>query len=239
MNRGLLFKFEKKMKLLLWKERCYKFELFWFWISIHNTFLYVNIKVTENIWKVWLRCKNRLLQSFHLKFKCQKKSTDWPIFAFQLHEYLESKLPPDNIRIRIDSDDLSDTDEFHFDHDHENDGFTSREDIKRQGQEILNSKLKPKKKKSKKRNWTKENESQETQLSLKSYFLSIFTHALFFGLSFLWGFYLFWKIYLRQQISLFNISNFITLLFCLFYYYGMVFCNKWIINRSSILFYFL
>lgn len=69
----------------------------------------------------------------------------------KLNEYLTSKLPPDNIRVCIDTDDLSDTDEFHFDHDQENDGFTSREDIKRQGQEILNSKLKPKKKKTKKR----------------------------------------------------------------------------------------
>ncbi|KAL4218736.1 hypothetical protein ACF0H5_021324 [Mactra antiquata] len=70
----------------------------------------------------------------------------------KLHEYLEAKLPPDNIRIKIDTDDHSDSDEFHFDHDQENEGFTSRDDIKRQGQEILNSKLKPKKKKARKRN---------------------------------------------------------------------------------------
>ncbi|WAR30579.1 hypothetical protein MAR_033121 [Mya arenaria] len=70
----------------------------------------------------------------------------------RLHEYLEAKIPPDNIRIRIDTADDSDEDDFHFDHDQENDGFTSREDIKRQGQDILNSKLKPKKKKARKRN---------------------------------------------------------------------------------------
>ena len=74
------------------------------------------------------------------------------MFLLQLHQYLETRLPLDNIRIKIDSDDLSDSDEFHFDHDQENDGFTSRDDIKRQGQEILNSKLKPKKKKTRKRN---------------------------------------------------------------------------------------
>ncbi|XP_052224545.1 outer dynein arm-docking complex subunit 1-like isoform X2 [Dreissena polymorpha] len=70
----------------------------------------------------------------------------------KLSQYLESKLPPDNVRIRIDTDDHSDADDFHFDHDQENEGFTSREDIKRQGQEILHSKLKPKKKKPRKRN---------------------------------------------------------------------------------------
>lgn len=80
---------------------------------------------------------------------------DQPVAVMQrvdsekLHKYLETQQPNDNIRIRIDVDDHSDTDEFHFDHDQDNEGFTSREDIKRQGQEILNSKLKPKKKKRK------------------------------------------------------------------------------------------
>ncbi|OWF39919.1 hypothetical protein KP79_PYT04256 [Mizuhopecten yessoensis] len=69
----------------------------------------------------------------------------------KLHEYLESRLPPSNIRIKVDVDDGSDEDDFHFDHDQENEGLLSREDVKRLGQEMLNSKLKPKKKRSKKR----------------------------------------------------------------------------------------
>ncbi|XP_060071927.1 outer dynein arm-docking complex subunit 3-like [Ylistrum balloti] len=69
----------------------------------------------------------------------------------KLHEFLESRLPPSNIRIKVDVDDGSDEDDFHFDHDQENEGLLSREDIKRLGQEMLNSKLRPKKKRSKKR----------------------------------------------------------------------------------------
>ncbi|XP_033732656.1 coiled-coil domain-containing protein 151-like [Pecten maximus] len=69
----------------------------------------------------------------------------------KLHEFLESRLPPSNIRIKVDMDDGSDEDDFHFDHDQENEGLLSRDDIKRLGQEMLNSKLRPKKKRSKKR----------------------------------------------------------------------------------------
>ncbi|XP_062582302.1 outer dynein arm-docking complex subunit 3-like [Saccostrea cucullata] len=69
---------------------------------------------------------------------------------FKLHAYLESQLSPENIRIRIETDDGSDDDEFRFDHDQDNEGLLSREDIKRLGKELLNSKLKPKRKKGRK-----------------------------------------------------------------------------------------
>ncbi|XP_052789281.1 outer dynein arm-docking complex subunit 3-like [Mya arenaria] len=88
----------------------------------------------------------------NLGLKKNDQSQIHKVESEKLHEYLEAKIPPDNIRIRIDTADDSDEDDFHFDHDQENDGFTSREDIKRQGQDILNSKLKPKKKKARKRN---------------------------------------------------------------------------------------
>ncbi|XP_022325699.2 outer dynein arm-docking complex subunit 3-like [Crassostrea virginica] len=68
----------------------------------------------------------------------------------KLHAYLESQLTPENIRIRMEADDGSDEDEFHFDHDLDNEGHLSREDIKRLGKELLNSKLKPKRKKGRK-----------------------------------------------------------------------------------------
>ncbi|KAJ8321288.1 hypothetical protein KUTeg_001146 [Tegillarca granosa] len=68
----------------------------------------------------------------------------------KLHTYLEGKLPPENIRIRIDTDDGSDEDEFHFDHDQDNDGLMSRDDIKKLGTDLMNSKLKTKKKKGRK-----------------------------------------------------------------------------------------
>ncbi|XP_076091241.1 outer dynein arm-docking complex subunit 3-like [Mytilus galloprovincialis] len=68
----------------------------------------------------------------------------------KLHTYLENKLPADNVRIRLETDDGSDIDDFHFDHDQDNDGLLSRDDIKRQGMDFLNSKLKPKKKKGRK-----------------------------------------------------------------------------------------
>lgn len=68
----------------------------------------------------------------------------------QLHAYLESQLTPENIRIRMEADNGSDEDEFHFDHDLDNEGHLSREDIKRLGKELLNSKLKPKRKKGRK-----------------------------------------------------------------------------------------
>ncbi|XP_060557490.1 outer dynein arm-docking complex subunit 3-like [Ruditapes philippinarum] len=100
-----------------------------------------------------LQCRRKLdLLLSNLGMKGGMPSPSYKIESEKLNEYLEARLPPDNIRIRIESDDLSDTDDFHFDHDQENDGFTSREEIKRQGQDILNSKLKPKKKKSRKRN---------------------------------------------------------------------------------------
>lgn len=100
-----------------------------------------------------LQCRRKLdLLLSNLGIKGGMPSPSYKIESEKLNEYLEARLPPDNIRIRIESDDLSDTDDFHFDHDQENDGFTSREEIKRQGQDILNSKLKPKKKKSRKRN---------------------------------------------------------------------------------------
>jgi len=72
------------------------------------------------------------------------------LLLLQLHSYLESRLPLENMRIRMDMDDISDEDEFHFDHDQDNDGLLSRDDIKRLGEELVNSKLKPKKKKSRK-----------------------------------------------------------------------------------------
>lgn len=68
----------------------------------------------------------------------------------QLHAYLESQLTPDNVRIRIERDEGSDEDEFRFDHDLDNEGLLTREDIKRLGRELLNSKLKPKRKKGRK-----------------------------------------------------------------------------------------
>lgn len=89
-----------------------------------------------------------LLTNLGLK-KDQPVSAVHKIDNEKLHQYLEAKLPPDNIRIKTDTDDLSESDEFHFAHDQENEGFTSREEIKRQGREILNSKLKPRKKKKK------------------------------------------------------------------------------------------
>jgi len=55
------------------------------------------------------------------------------------------------MRICLNNDSQSDDDEFLFDHDQENEGFTSREDVKRQGLEIVNAMLKPKKKKARKR----------------------------------------------------------------------------------------
>lgn len=68
----------------------------------------------------------------------------------QLHSYLESQLTPDNVRIRVERDEGSDEDEFRFDHDLDNEGLLTREDIKRLGRELLNSKLKPKRKKGRK-----------------------------------------------------------------------------------------
>ncbi|KAL3870815.1 hypothetical protein ACJMK2_038855 [Sinanodonta woodiana] len=70
----------------------------------------------------------------------------------KFHQYLESQVPPVYVRVRVTQDDLSETDEIYFDHDQDNEGFTTREDIKLQGQEILNSLVKPKKKKGRKRN---------------------------------------------------------------------------------------
>lgn len=69
---------------------------------------------------------------------------------FKLHAYLESQLTPDNVRIRVERDEGSDEDEFRFDHDLDNEGLLTREDIKRLGRELLNSKLKPKRKKGRK-----------------------------------------------------------------------------------------
>nr|XP_034300244.1 coiled-coil domain-containing protein 151 [Crassostrea gigas] len=69
---------------------------------------------------------------------------------FKLHSYLESQLTPDNVRIRVERDEGSDEDEFRFDHDLDNEGLLTREDIKRLGRELLNSKLKPKRKKGRK-----------------------------------------------------------------------------------------
>lgn len=54
------------------------------------------------------------------------------------------------MRIKVDADDGSDIDDFHFDHDQDNEGLLSRDDIKRQGTEFLNSRLRPKKKKGRK-----------------------------------------------------------------------------------------
>lgn len=68
----------------------------------------------------------------------------------QLHDYLESQLTPDNVRIRVERDEGSDEDEFRFDHDLDNEGLLTRDDIKRLGRELLNSKLKPKRKKGRK-----------------------------------------------------------------------------------------
>ncbi|KAK3087858.1 hypothetical protein FSP39_011599 [Pinctada imbricata] len=68
----------------------------------------------------------------------------------KLHEYLEGRLPQENIRIKVEADDGSDEDDFHFDHDQDNEGLMSREDIKKHGQDLLNAKLKPKRKKSRK-----------------------------------------------------------------------------------------
>ncbi|KAL5011823.1 hypothetical protein ScPMuIL_010374 [Solemya velum] len=68
----------------------------------------------------------------------------------KLHEYLESRLPMENVRIRLDIEDVSDGDGFHLDYDQENEGLLHREDVKRIGRELLDSKLKPKKKKARK-----------------------------------------------------------------------------------------
>ncbi|ESO83906.1 hypothetical protein LOTGIDRAFT_236403 [Lottia gigantea] len=68
----------------------------------------------------------------------------------RLQEFLELKLPSDNVRVRLDEEDVSDSDDFHFDHDQDNEGYVSREDCKRMGQEILGTKIKPKKRKAKK-----------------------------------------------------------------------------------------
>ncbi|XP_067661818.1 outer dynein arm-docking complex subunit 3-like [Haliotis asinina] len=68
----------------------------------------------------------------------------------KLHEFLENRLPAENTRIRLDEEDNSDSDDFTFDHDQDNEGLLTREDVKRLGQEILGTKLKPKKRKSRK-----------------------------------------------------------------------------------------
>ncbi|KAK3600989.1 hypothetical protein CHS0354_008099 [Potamilus streckersoni] len=70
----------------------------------------------------------------------------------KFYQYLETLVPQENVRVRMILDDLSEADEIYFDHDQDNEGFTTREDIKHQGQEILNSLVKPKKKKGRKRN---------------------------------------------------------------------------------------
>ncbi|XP_056009397.1 outer dynein arm-docking complex subunit 3-like [Ostrea edulis] len=69
---------------------------------------------------------------------------------FKLHAYLESQLSPENFRIRIDPDDGSDDDAFQYDGGQDNEGHLTRDDIKRLGDELLNSKLQPKKKKGRK-----------------------------------------------------------------------------------------
>jgi hypothetical protein len=63
---------------------------------------------------------------------------------------LESQLSPENFRIRTEADDESDGNEFLYDDGQDNEGHMTREDVKRLGYELLNSKLKPKKKKGKK-----------------------------------------------------------------------------------------
>ncbi|XP_048245535.1 outer dynein arm-docking complex subunit 3-like [Haliotis rufescens] len=68
----------------------------------------------------------------------------------KLHEFLENRLPAENTRIRLDEEDNSDSDDFTFDHDQDNEGHLSRDDVKRLGREILGTKLKPKKRKARK-----------------------------------------------------------------------------------------
>ncbi|XP_050392816.1 coiled-coil domain-containing protein 183 [Patella vulgata] len=68
----------------------------------------------------------------------------------KLQEFLETKLPAQNMRVKLDVENISESEDFHFDPDQDNDEYISREDCKKKGQDILRTKIKPKKRKAKK-----------------------------------------------------------------------------------------
>ncbi|CAH1786277.1 unnamed protein product [Owenia fusiformis] len=69
----------------------------------------------------------------------------------EFHEFLAERLPTENIRIQVQEHTDANISEFDFDSAEENEDSFTRDDIKKNGQRLLDSKLKPKKKRGKRK----------------------------------------------------------------------------------------
>ncbi|XP_013392455.1 coiled-coil domain-containing protein 151-like [Lingula anatina] len=95
-------------------------------------------------------CKAKLsalLESVDVK---QIEDAEENISAPEYHEFLESRLPSTNVRIHL-AESLGSLTDFHYDSHTDDTDVLTRDDIKRQGQELADAKLKPKKKKPRKK----------------------------------------------------------------------------------------
>ncbi|XP_013402849.1 coiled-coil domain-containing protein 151-like, partial [Lingula anatina] len=109
-----------------------------------------NLPRTGNLKHDLELCKAKLsalLESVDVK---QIEDAEENISAPEYHEFLESRLPSTNVRIHL-AESLGSLTDFHYDSHTDDTDVLTRDDIKRQGQELADAKLKPKKKKPRKK----------------------------------------------------------------------------------------
>ncbi|XP_064611176.1 outer dynein arm-docking complex subunit 3-like [Liolophura sinensis] len=78
-----------------------------------------------------------------------RENLDMRLKSLKFQEFMESRLPPDNFKVKVVAEDEED-DDYLFDHDIDNEKLLTRDDIKRRGNQLLEAKLKTRKKKGKK-----------------------------------------------------------------------------------------